>query len=230
MAMPSTVAAVAASRPRAPSRRRPCRRRRRRCARGGAAAGAAARICSGSAAATAARKLSSSSSRIRRASKLLAAVRAEVVVLGYVSLKTRLDLVRRDVGEAAAIAQVFHVAPVVLVERVEDGIGRPVELERLDAEARAEREVERRRRFDPLAVEQELGVAVEHEEIGAHLRGELGSGEVVLDVGEADTRRDPAARAHAASSAALGMHQPLPRSSTAEARNVSSRVKFWNGL
>ena len=38
------------------------------------------------------------------------------------------------------------------------------------------------------------------------------------------------ARAHAASSAALGTHQPLPCSMHTEARYVSSRVKFWNGL
>jgi hypothetical protein len=44
--------------------------------------------------------------------------------------------------------------------------------------------------FTQLPVEQELGVAVEHEEIGAHLRGELRSRDVVPDVGVAHARRD----------------------------------------
>jgi hypothetical protein len=72
--------------------------------------------------------------------------------------------------------------------------------------------------FTQLPVEQELGVAVEHEEIGAHLRGELRSRDVVPDVGVAHARRDAEARAHAASSAALGTHQPLPCSMQTDAR------------
>src|SRR6267142_1709143 len=54
-----------------------------------------------------------------------------------------LDVLGRHVGELAAPAHIFHVAALVLVERMEDRIFAPVELERLHAEALAHRVVER---------------------------------------------------------------------------------------
>jgi hypothetical protein len=73
---------------------------------------------------------------------------------------------------------------------MEDRIRGAVELERLHAEPGAQGEIEGGGRLHPLSVEQELGIAVEYEKIRAHLLGELGRGEMVLDVGEADARRD----------------------------------------
>src|SRR4051812_8628526 len=148
-----------------------------------------ARILSGSAAATAARKLSSRSART--SSKLaLRGGRAEVEELRIGLAEHALDVVRGHVGVLAAPAHVLHVPPVVLVEWMEDGVGAAVEFERLHAKTLAQAEVEGGRRLDPLAVDLELGVAVIDEKVGAHLCRELGRRQVVLDVGEADARRD----------------------------------------
>src|SRR6185503_9349157 len=87
-------------------------------------------------------------------------------------------------------AQVFHVAALVLVERVEDRVGAAIELERLDAKARAQREVEGGRGLHPFAVDAQVGVAVIDEQVAAHGLGQARRGEVVLDVGEADARLD----------------------------------------
>src|SRR4029434_9073222 len=70
------------------------------------------------------------------------------------------QLLERDVVAGAAVVEVLHVLPPLGVERVEDGVLAAVELERLDAEALAELDVERRRRLHPAAVELQLRVAV----------------------------------------------------------------------
>src|SRR4051812_32612594 len=149
-------------------------------------------IFCGSAAATAARKLSSRSSRTRAASGELALCgrRAEVEERGIGLAEDALDVLRRHVGELAAPAYVLHVPAVVLIERMEDRVFAAVELERLHPETRAQGEVERRRRLDPFAVELQLDIAVVDEEVGAHLRRQLGRGQMVLHVGKADARRD----------------------------------------
>src|SRR5438094_410137 len=149
----------------------------------------AARIFSGSAAATAARKLSSRSAR--SSGKLtLRGGGAEIEELGIGLAEHALDVLRRHVGVLAAPAHVLHVAPVVLVVRMENRVGPAVELERLHAKALAQAQIERRRGLDPLALQVELGVAVIDEEVGAHLLGELRRRQVVLHVREADTRRN----------------------------------------
>src|SRR5690348_3229891 len=149
----------------------------------------AARICCGSAAATAARKLSSKSARTPSGKLALRGGGAEIEELGIGLAEHALDVLRRHVRMLAAPAHVLHVPPVVLVERMEDRVRLAVELERLHTEALAQAQVERRRRLDPVAVDVELGVAVVDEEVGAHLRRELGRRRVILDVGEADARR-----------------------------------------
>src|SRR5688572_32595077 len=73
---------------------------------------------------------------------------------------------------------------------MENRVRAAVELERLDPEARAEREVERRRGLDPAAVDAQVGIAVVDEEVAAHGLGKAGRGEVVLHVGEAQPRFD----------------------------------------
>src|SRR4051812_1359304 len=149
-------------------------------------------IFCGSAAATAARKLSSRSSRTRAASGELALCgrRAEVEERGIGLAEDALDVLRRHVGELAAPAYVLHVPAIVFIERMEDRVFAAVELERLHPEACAQVEIEGGRRLDPVPVELQLGVAVVDEEVGAHLRGELGRGQMVFHVGEADARRD----------------------------------------
>src|SRR5882672_7649721 len=125
-----------------------------------------------------------------RRESLFRRVLAELVEARVRLAEDPLDLVDRHVGEAAAVAQVFHMAPLVLVEGMEDRVGRAVELERLDAKAAAESEVERRRALHPFAADAELGEAVEHEQVAAHRFGEARAGEVVLHVGEADAGLD----------------------------------------
>src|SRR5919204_3488320 len=146
----STAAAMAAAAlPAAATKVRP---------RGGAGR-CGAMICSASAAATAARKLSSRSART--SSKLpLRSGGAEVEELGIGLAEDALDVFRRDVGILAAPMHILHVPAVVLVVGMEDRVGPPVELERLDAKALAQAEIERRRRLHPFSVQLELGVAV----------------------------------------------------------------------
>src|SRR5712691_13111751 len=66
----------------------------------------------------------------------------------------------RDVGERPAIPDVLHVPPPGDVERMEQRVLAPVEVERADAEALAEAPVESRRRFDPTIAEEQLRVPV----------------------------------------------------------------------
>src|SRR5690348_13583677 len=140
----------------------------------GAGGKCAATIFCGSAAATAARKLWRSSSRIGARSggleRFLARVGAQIEVARIRLGEHASNFVGRHVGIRAAKVQVLHVTPVVLVERMEDRVFPAVKLERLHAKARAHREVERGRRLDPFALEKEVGVAMEDEEVGAHLR------------------------------------------------------------
>src|SRR5690348_4065779 len=143
-----------------------------------------ATISCGSAAATAARKLASRSERISGGLEaFLARVRAEVEVARIGLGEDAADLVGRNVGVSATEAQILHVAPVVLVERMEDRVLAAVELERLHAKAGAHREIESRRRLDPFAIEEKVGVAVEDEQVGAHLGGERRRSQMVLHVG-----------------------------------------------
>src|ERR1051325_4289554 len=176
---PPAAASAAAALPAAATKVRP---------RGGGGR-CAAMIFSGSAAAIAARKLSSRSARTS-GELALRGGGAEVEELGIGFAEHALDVLRGDVAVLAAPAHVLHMPPVVLVERMEDRIAAAVELERFYAKALAQRKVECGRRLDPCAVELELGVAVIHEEVGAHLCRELGGRQMVLDVGEADARRD----------------------------------------
>src|SRR5580704_9184932 len=68
-----------------------------------------------------------------------------------------------DVGVYAAIAHIFHMQIAVSVERMKQGIGSPVELERQHAEFLAKAEVERGRSLDPAAIDPQLGIAVKYE-------------------------------------------------------------------
>src|SRR4051812_42998837 len=150
-----------------------------------------ATISCGSAAAIAARKLASSRARISgRLEGFLAGVRAEVEVARVNLGEHAADLVGRHVRVGAAEVEVLHVPALILVERMEDRVFAAVELERLHAEALAHGEVERRRRLDPFTLQEEIGVAVEYEEVGAHLRGERRRRQVVLYVGVAHARRN----------------------------------------
>src|ERR1043166_6219640 len=174
----------------APWRPPPCLRRRQTCGRAAATAGAARE----SAAGRPPRPRHGSCPRATLASGgrevELRGIGPEVEVFRISLAERAPDLVGGHVVVAAAVAHVLHVPAVVLVERMEQGIGPAVELERLDAEPRAKGQIEGRRRLDPLPIEQKLGVAMEHEEIGPHLRGELGRRDVILDVGVADPRRN----------------------------------------
>src|SRR5689334_1949366 len=121
-----------------------------------------ATMCCGSAAATAARKLASRSERISGGLEgFLARVRPAVEVARIGLGKDAADFVGRHVGIRSAEVEVLHVAPVVRIERMEDRVFAPVELERLHAEARAHGEVEGRRRLDPLPVQEKVRVAME---------------------------------------------------------------------
>src|SRR3954467_12816462 len=148
-------------------------------------------MCCGSAAATAAWKLASRSERISGGLELfLARVRPEVEVARIGLGENAADLVRRHVRIGAAELEVLHVPPVIRVERMEDGVFAPVKLERLDTEAGAHREVERRRCLHPFSIQEEIGVPVEDEEIGAHLGSQRRRGEVVFHVGIAHAGRN----------------------------------------
>ncbi len=95
-----------------------------------------------------------------------------------------------------AVEQVFHVALAALVERVVDRIGAAVELERQEAEAVAEFDVEGRRGLQPAAVEEDIGVAVPGEHVRLHGPAHALGRQMVAHVGKAETRRnaDGAAR------------------------------------
>src|SRR3954471_18149070 len=141
----STASAIAAAAlPAAATKVRPC----------GGAGSCAPRMRSGSAAETAAWKLCSRTARISgRGERFLGGVGTEVEVprVGFAEhLPDRID---RHVGVGAALAQVFHVAAVVLVERMEDRVAAAVELERLDAEFLAQPQVEGRRGLEPFPIE-----------------------------------------------------------------------------
>jgi hypothetical protein len=87
------------------------------------------------------------------------------------------------------------VLATVLIERVHQGVVVRVEFQHLDAEALAQLDVERGAELAPLAVQQQLGIAVPGEHVGAHGLAQLRAGEVVPDVGEAEAGRDaPVAR------------------------------------
>src|SRR5204863_2023668 len=62
------------------------------------------------------------------------------------------DFLDRHVGIAAADAQVLHVPAVLFIERMEDRVLAAIELERLDAKAPAQLEVEGRGGLDPAAL------------------------------------------------------------------------------
>jgi hypothetical protein len=86
------------------------------------------------------------------------------------------------------VAHVFHVPAAARVERVEQGVVAPVELERADADALAEGLVEDRRGLHPRAVEVQLGIAVVVEDVGGHHPAQARARQVVPDVREADAR------------------------------------------
>src|SRR3990172_8553717 len=137
---------------------------------------------------------------------------AESVEPGIELAEFPLDLVDGNIGVAAAPAQVLHVPAPVRVERMEDRVLAPIELERPHAEALAQGEVERRRRLDPLPVEEQLRVSVVNEQVAAHGFGEPRRGEMVLHVGEAHARRDLRGARAGCEQRGLADAEPLPGS------------------
>src|SRR6266480_3370655 len=123
-----------------------------------------------------------------RRERFLSCVGSQAVELRVGLAERLLDLFDRHVGVAAAVAQVLHVAAVVRVEGMEDRVAAPVELERLDAEPGAQREVEGGRGLHPAALEVQVGVAVIDEQVAAHGFSEPRRRKVVLHVGKAHAR------------------------------------------
>src|ERR1043166_7472668 len=68
-------------------------------------------------------------------------------------LEDRDDVGHGHVVPRAALEHILHVTPPRAVVRLEDGVLPPVELQRDDTEALAQRAVERRRGLDPAAVQ-----------------------------------------------------------------------------
>ena len=102
-----------------------------------------------------------------------------------------LDLVERQIVEAAALADVLHVAVAGLVERVHQRVVGPIELEHLDTETLTQLDVERRAELEPAIPEQQLAVAVPHEDVGAHLRVQLLARQVIAHIGEPEPGGNP---------------------------------------
>lgn len=89
---------------------------------------------------------------------------------GYSAANTSRIAARGEVGVDAAYMDVFHVGAAVGRERVKESIGGAIERQRRDAEALAQLGVEGGGRLAPSAVHIQLGVAVEHEDVGARNR------------------------------------------------------------
>src|SRR5208282_6039903 len=70
----------------------------------------------------------------------------------------------RYVGIRAVLAHIFHVTASLTVVGMEDRVLAPVELERLDVELLAERQVEGGGRLEPAPAEPELGDAMVEED------------------------------------------------------------------
>src|SRR5690606_11356234 len=121
----------------------------------------------------------------------------------------KLDGVHRYVRAGPAVAQVFHVAAVVLVERMEDRVLATVELQRPDAEFLAKGEGEGGRCLYPPSVEVQVGVAVVDEEVASHRLGEPRRRQVVLHVREAHARRDPGGAGASGEEGRLADAEPL---------------------
>src|SRR5262245_17402392 len=109
---------------------------------------------------------------------------------GIIMTECAADLVERNVGEDAAIGEIFHVAPAGEIERVIDRIGDAVPFQWFKPEALGQLPVEGGRGLDPAAVEPDLGVAVIIEGVAAHQVREPLGGHVIADVGIAHARRD----------------------------------------
>src|SRR5687768_8256007 len=77
------------------------------------------------------------------------------------------------------------------VVRLEQRVAVAIELERRHSELRAQRRVERRARLARTPVDPELDVAVIDEEVGPERAEQLLAAQMVLHVGEAETRGDP---------------------------------------
>jgi len=102
---------------------------------------------------------------------------------------------------------------------MEEGVGAPVELERANAEAVAERAVEGRGRFDPSSPEREFGIAVVVEDVAPHQRAQPRSAEVVAHVSEAEPGRDARCACPRGQEGGLGHTEP-PAARQARARPV----------
>src|SRR5437016_4222564 len=106
------------------------------------------------------------------------------------TLEGRHDLGHGNIGARASLAHVFHVPPAARVVGMEEGVGKPVELERANAEALAERAVEGRGRLDPSSSEREFRIAVVVEDVATNQPTQPRRAEVVTHVPEAETGRD----------------------------------------
>jgi hypothetical protein len=107
------------------------------------------------------------------------------------------DLVERDVGEHAAIAEILHVPPAAEVERVIDRISRRIPVERLQPELLGQLLVEGRCRLHPVPVETDVCVAMIEERVAAaHQIAEPFGRHVAAHVGVSDPRRDADGAAH----------------------------------
>ena len=113
------------------------------------------------------------------------------------------------------IADVLHVGPVRRVERMEQRVGAAVELERRDVEPVAQLDVEHRRRLDPPAGEEQVGVAVPGEDVGAHHLEQPARRQVIADVGIADSRGNAAGAGDRRQQGRLGDAEPEPELETA---------------
>ena len=97
--------------------------------------------------------------------------------------------VERNPGVAAAVADVLHEAPSLVVEFLEDGVVHSVEFQRSDAEALTQLDVEGGGRGHPAIVHFQLRVAVKHQEVSTEMRLQAGSADVVAHVGEVQAAR-----------------------------------------
>ncbi len=90
------------------------------------------------------------------------------------------------------IHHVFHRALPLAVERMENTVIDPVELQRRHIEQLTQLLVERRRRLDPAAVQIKLGVAVHGEHITFEQRNQARRRQMIAHVRQADARRNAA--------------------------------------
>ena len=126
---------------------------------------------------------------------------------GVMALEIGHQLGQRQVVEAAALGHVLHVPVAGQVEGVVDRIVAAVELQRQQAEALAQLDVEGRCGLAPGTVQPDLGVAVPVEDVGLHAGPHALGAEVVAHVGKTQSGRDAHGTAGSRQQAGLG-HAP----------------------